>query len=47
MSVPTKEEYDAAKDRQLSNVEAFSSHQPTAEVLADVAVINAYEYAQG
>lgn len=44
--IPTKDEYDAAKARQLGNPSAFSDRNPTAEVLADVAIINAYELAQ-
>lgn len=41
--MPTQEEYEAAKARQLADPKGFSSLEPTAEVLADVAVINAYE----
>lgn len=41
--MPTKEEYDAAKARQLADPVGFSSREPSEEVLADVAVINAYE----
>jgi hypothetical protein len=44
--IPTQEEYEAAKARQLNNPEAFTDRFPTDEVLADVAVINAYELAQ-
>ena len=44
--MPTKDEYDAAKARQLGDPVAFSMRDPTVEVLADVAVINAYELAQ-
>jgi hypothetical protein len=43
---PTKDEYDAAKSRQLADPAGFSSREPTDEVLADVAVINDYERAQ-
>lgn len=41
--IPTQEEYEAAKARQLANPDDFRSLTPTTEVLADVAVINAYE----
>lgn len=43
---PTKDEYDAAKSRQLADAAKFASREPSPEVLADVALINEYERAQ-
>lgn len=39
----TREQYDAAKQRQRDNPRDFEAADPSAQVLADVAVINEWE----
>lgn len=43
---PTRDEYDAAKRRQLADPEAHRSQNPSAEVLADVDAIRRFEAAE-
>lgn len=42
----TEAEYVAAKQHQLDNPKAYAAEEPSAEVLANVAVINAFELAE-
>lgn len=42
----TEAEYVAAKAHQLANPDAYASQDPSDEVLANVATINAYELAE-
>ena len=42
----TEAEYVAAKEHQLANPVAYEAQEPSAEVLANVATINAFEFAE-
>lgn len=46
MDVPTKAAYDAAKQHQTDSYDEYCVPEPSAEVLANVAVIRAYETEQ-
>lgn len=41
--MPTRAEYETAKQHQQDHPELYAVADPTAEVLANVAVINGYE----
>lgn len=41
--MPTRAEYEAAKQHQRDNPELYAAADPTAEVIANVTIINAYE----
>lgn len=44
--MPTRTEYEAAKYHQQDNPTLYAAQDPTAEVLANVQIINAYEGGQ-
>jgi hypothetical protein len=44
--IPTRAEYEQAKQHQLDNPNLYATREPTPEVLANVATINAYEGGQ-
>lgn len=44
--MPTRAEYEAAKQHQRDNPQLYAAADPTAEVIANVAIINAYESGQ-
>lgn len=44
--MPTRAEYEAAKQHQRDNPQLYAAADPTPEVIANVTIINAYESGQ-